>query len=63
MNALRKAHLEGRRLENSVCGNCGQLTHCLPDNIDEFRDSLLPKFLKYMKDAPQIIVDKNATMN
>ena len=34
MNALRLQHLEGRRKQNEVCGNCGQLSHCLPDNID-----------------------------
>ena len=35
---------EGRRCENGTCGNCGQLTHCLPDNIDAFRPMLLEKF-------------------
>jgi radical SAM protein with 4Fe4S-binding SPASM domain len=44
MNALRLQHLEGRRRENSVCGNCGQLSHCLPDNIDIHREMLLEKF-------------------
>jgi radical SAM protein with 4Fe4S-binding SPASM domain len=47
MNALRLQHLQGKRCENPVCGNCGQLTHCLPDNIDQYRDSLLPKFHQY----------------
>ena len=37
MNALRLQHLEGRRRQNGVCGNCGQLSHCLPDNIDAHR--------------------------
>ncbi len=50
MNALRRQHLEGRRGENSVCSKCGQLTHCLPDNIDQFRAMLLPKFLAYAGD-------------
>ena len=44
MNALRLQHLEGRRRENGVCGNCGQLSHCLPDNIDAHRPPLLVKF-------------------
>jgi len=44
MNALRLQHLEGRRRQNSVCGNCGQLSHCLPDNIDAHRLVLLDKF-------------------
>ena len=44
MNALRLQHLEGRRKQNPVCGNCGQLSHCLPDNIDAHRPVLLEKF-------------------
>jgi radical SAM protein with 4Fe4S-binding SPASM domain len=44
LNALRLQHLEGRRRQNGVCGNCGQLSHCLPDNIDEHRLTLLAKF-------------------
>ena len=44
MNALRLQHLEGRRRQNGVCGNCGQLSHCLPDNIDAYRPLLLAKF-------------------
>lgn len=47
MNALRRQHLEGKRGDNPVCSQCGQLTHCLPDNIDAHRKSLLPKFLEY----------------
>jgi hypothetical protein len=46
MNALRLQHLEGRRRQNGVCGNCGQLSHCLPDNIDAHRLVLLDKFKK-----------------
>lgn len=48
MNALRLQHLEGKRSENPVCSNCGQLTHCLPDNIDQHREDMLPKFIKYV---------------
>jgi radical SAM protein with 4Fe4S-binding SPASM domain len=47
MNILRRQHLEGKRLENPVCSQCGQLSHCLPDNIDQHREKLLPEFLKY----------------
>jgi radical SAM protein with 4Fe4S-binding SPASM domain len=46
MNMLRLQHLEGRRRENSVCGNCGQLSHCLPDSIDAHRPMLLARFKK-----------------
>jgi radical SAM protein with 4Fe4S-binding SPASM domain len=44
MNALRLQHLQGQRCQNGVCGSCGQLTHCLPDNIDAHRSTLLEKF-------------------
>jgi radical SAM protein with 4Fe4S-binding SPASM domain len=44
MNALRLQHLEGKRREHPVCGSCGQLSHCLPDNIDAHREVLLDKF-------------------
>lgn len=50
MNALRRQHLEGKRCENPVCSQCGQLSHCLPDNIDAYRTDLLPKFLQYAGD-------------
>lgn len=44
MNDLRMLHLEDRRKENKVCGSCGQLKHCMSDNIDAFRPALLEKF-------------------
>lgn len=43
MNALRLMHLEGKRRGHPVCGSCGQLSHCLPDNIDIHRIGLLHK--------------------
>ena len=47
MNALRRQHLEGKRLANPVCSQCGQLSHCLPDNIDAYRTDLLQGFIEY----------------
>ena len=47
MNALRKQHLEGKRKQNPVCGQCGQLSHGMPDNIDAYREGLLAKFNVY----------------
>jgi MoaA/NifB/PqqE/SkfB family radical SAM enzyme len=44
-NALRLQHLEGRRHENPVCSRCGQLTHCLPDNIDAHAETLRERLL------------------
>jgi len=37
----RRRHLMKRRGENRMCGHCGQLSHCLPDNIDPFAETLL----------------------
>ena len=34
MNKLRLLHLNGNRNKCETCSSCGQLTHCLPDNID-----------------------------
>lgn len=38
-------HLRGKRKENAVCGKCGQLSHCLPDNIDPYVDALTKRLL------------------
>jgi len=54
MNSLRLQHLEGRRRQNGVCGNCGQLSHCLPDNIDPYRTLLLAKFKTLVPINPDV---------
>ena len=54
MNALRLQHLEGKRRQNGVCGNCGQLSHCLPDNIDAHRVPLLAKFKTLVPHNPGV---------
>ncbi len=38
-------HLRGERKVNPVCGQCGQLSHCLPDNIDPYVDTLAERLL------------------
>lgn len=43
LHAHRVSHLQGRRRENPVCAACGQLSHCLPDNIDPYAPKLLEK--------------------
>jgi radical SAM protein with 4Fe4S-binding SPASM domain len=48
LNALRMDNLEGKRMQHPVCSRCGQLTHCLPDNIDAFREELIPKMRHHM---------------
>ena len=42
-NSFRIKHLEGKRKGMIVCSSCGQLTHCLPDDIDLYREKLLAK--------------------
>lgn len=44
LRAHRLAHLQGQRKENPTCGACGQLSHCLPDNIDSYAEILLKRF-------------------
>jgi len=45
----RVAHLRGDKNANPVCAECGQLTHCLPDNIDPYAAELLEKVLASRK--------------
>lgn len=44
MNELRLLHLEGRRCEKKLCSNCGQLTHCMADDLGPNQKDLLAKF-------------------
>ncbi len=47
-NALfehRIQHLRGKRVDSPVCGQCGQLSYCLPDNIDPYVDILAERLL------------------
>lgn len=39
----RKMHLMKRRKDHPICAACGQLSHCLPDDIDPFADMLLER--------------------
>ncbi|WP_299979417.1 radical SAM/SPASM domain-containing protein [Desulfobacula sp.] len=39
----RKMHLLKKRKEHKICAVCGQLSHCLPDDIDPFAEMLLKK--------------------
>ncbi len=47
-NALRMLHLKGERKRHPVCSQCGQLSHCLPDNIDAYAADLVPKLAARM---------------
>jgi radical SAM protein with 4Fe4S-binding SPASM domain len=39
-------NLKGERTTSPVCSQCGQLSHCLPDNIDTFSEILREKLKK-----------------
>jgi len=39
-------HLQGRRKGIAVCAECGQLSHCLPDNLDPYVDELAERLLE-----------------
>lgn len=43
MHRNRIAHLQGRRKDDPTCAVCGQLSHCLPDNIDSYAGMLLER--------------------
>lgn len=42
----RKMFLEKKRKNHPVCGNCGQLSYGMPDDIDAFAEKLLKKLDK-----------------
>lgn len=42
----RKMHLLKQRKGHPICGACGQLSHCLPDDIDAHAQGLLEKLEK-----------------
>lgn len=42
-------HLLGNRKENPICAACGQLSHCLPDNIDPYAHILRDKLIASRK--------------
>jgi hypothetical protein len=54
LNALRLQHHEARRRQNPVCGKCGQLSHCLPDNVDAHRVKLLDTFRREVAHNPAV---------
>ncbi len=39
-------HLSGQRKQMGVCKDCGQLTHCLPDDIDPYREQISKRLLE-----------------
>ena len=44
MNDLRKLFLRKERKSHPICKDCGQLTHGMPDNIDDYAEELLKKY-------------------
>lgn len=41
----QKSFLSMKRKEHPVCGQCGQLSHGLPDNVDSYSNELLEKLI------------------
>lgn len=41
---LQISFLKGNRKSHPICGDCGQMSHGMPDNIDAFKTELLEKF-------------------
>lgn len=42
----QKMFLKKKRKEHPICGNCGQMSHGLPDDIDSYAEELLNKLMK-----------------
>ena len=45
MREYQKMFLRHERKNHSVCGNCGQMSHGMPDDIDKYSENLLRKFI------------------
>lgn len=43
LNSLQKMMLKGERKSHPFCGECGQMSHGMPDNIDDHSSKLLEK--------------------
>jgi MoaA/NifB/PqqE/SkfB family radical SAM enzyme len=39
----RRMHLLKKRKDHPICAVCGQLSHCLPDDIDAHAETLLAR--------------------
>ncbi len=48
INKLRRLHLEGNRRNNLICRNCGHINFSQVDNIDQYREQLLNKFIDHI---------------
>ena len=46
LKMYQKMFLDGNRKKHPICGNCGQMSHGMPDNIDEYKGLLLKKLQK-----------------
>ena len=47
INEYRIDFLLGNRKDHSFCGKCGQLSQGMPDNIDEYKDTILKNIKGY----------------
>ncbi len=44
INRYRLMFLDGKRKQHPICGNCGQMTHGQPDNIDSYARDIRKKY-------------------
>ena len=57
LNSHRLNHLLGRRKQHSVCGNCGQISHCGPDSIEDDISIIRNKFQEYSGFKEENLID------
>jgi len=46
LSEYQKMFLQKKRKNHNICGGCGQMSHGLPDNIDDYAEELLDKLNK-----------------
>ena len=51
MREFQKMFLDGKRKKHPVCGECGQLSHGMPDNLDPYREQIIQnlKSIRYFE--------------
>lgn len=50
------AHLQGKRKENPTCAACGQLSHCMTDNIDPYVAELAERLIAHRRAKAEAVV-------
>ena len=55
MRQYQKMFLEGKRKKHPICGNCGQMSHGSPDDLDSHKEEILTKLhsINYFRQPAQ----------